>query len=120
MALAASVVDSGRWHVPSLVAGLADANSTTRAVESPQVLGALRLLMRQAMTTPSNKIANVGGNVYGQVGNAPFGSGHQLRISWFVGYQGNIAFAVVELGKSSSISAAPLAGSFLRNIPAGS
>ena len=120
MALAASVVDSGRWHAPSLVTGLADPSSTTRAVESPQVLGALRLLMRDAMTTPSNKVANVGGNVYGQVGNAPFNSGHQLRISWFVGYQGNIAFAVVELGKSSSVSAAPLAGSFLRNIPAGS
>ncbi len=120
MALAASVVDSGRWHAPSLVTGLADPSSTARAAESPQVLGALRLLMREAMTTSSNKLANVGGNVFGQVGNAPFSSGHQLRISWFVGYKGNIAFAVVQLGKSSSVSAAPLAGSFLRNIPTGS
>jgi cell division protein FtsI/penicillin-binding protein 2 len=120
MALAASVVDSGRWHAPSLVAGLADPSTTARGVETPQVLGALRLLMREAMSTSSNKIANVGGNVYGQVGNAAFSPGHQFRISWFVGYRGDIAFAVVELGKSSSVSAAPLAGSFLRNISAGS
>jgi cell division protein FtsI/penicillin-binding protein 2 len=120
MALAASVVDSGRWHSPSLVAGLADPSSTARAVESPQVLTALRLLMHDAMNTSSNKVANVAGNVYGQVGNAPFSSGHQVRIGWFVGYQGNIAFAVVELGDSASASAAPLAGSFLRYIQAGS
>ncbi len=120
MALAASVVDVGRWHAPSLVAGLQDPSSTARAVESPQVLNELRLLMRGAMHTSSNKIANVGGDVYGQVGNAPFYSARHLRISWFVGYQGNVAFAVVELGKSASATAAPLAGSFLRNLQAGS
>jgi cell division protein FtsI/penicillin-binding protein 2 len=120
MALVASVVDSGRWHAPSLVTSLADPSSVPRAVASPQVLTTLRGLMRDAMKTSSNKIANIGGDVHGQAGNSPFGSAGKLHISWFVGYQGGIAFAVAELGTSASASAAPLAGSFLQNLQAGS
>jgi cell division protein FtsI/penicillin-binding protein 2 len=120
MALVASVVDSGRWHAPSLITGVADPSSTARAAASPQVLNALRGLMRETMKTSSNKVADIGGNVSGQVGSAPFGSHHQLRIDWFVGYQGNVAFAVIELANSASASAAPLAGRFLRNLQTGS
>ena len=120
MALAAAVVDSGRWHAPSLVSDLTDASIVPRGAESPQVLAALRGLMRGAAAQGTNKVADIGGNVYGQVGNAPFGANRQLHISWYVGYQGDIAFAVVELGNSASASAAPLAGSFLQNIQTGS
>jgi cell division protein FtsI/penicillin-binding protein 2 len=120
MALVASVVDSGRWQTPSLVTGLADPSSAGRTAVSPQVLASLRGLMRDAMSTSSNRVADVGGNVYGQVGSAPFGSRPSLHINWFVGYRGNIAFAVVQLGSSASDSAAPLAGSFLRSLQAGS
>ncbi len=119
MALVASVVDSGSWHAPSLVAGMSDPSSTTRAAESPQVLAELRGLMRGAVRTSSNQVADVGGDVSGQSGSAPFGSGQQ-HIDWFVGYQGNVAFAVVELANSASQSAAPLAGSFLQKLQAGS
>ena len=119
MALAASVVDSGRWHAPSLVTGMADASSTPHTAASPQVLTELRALMSQAASTGSNAVADVGGSVYGQMGSSAYPSGH-LRLNWFVGYQGNVAFAVVELGKSSSASASALAGSFLQNIQAGS
>ena len=76
--------------------------------------------MREAVRNGSGQAANVGANVYGQVGNALFNAAKHLRISWFVGYQGNIAFAIVELGKSPSASAAPLAGTFLQNIQTGS
>lgn len=119
MALAASVVDSGRWHSPSLVAGLTDSSASERFAANPQVLSELRSLMRAAARTAANRAADVGGNVYGQMGSAPYGT-HQLRVHWFVGYQGDVAFAVVELGKSSSASASALAGSFLQNIHAGS
>jgi len=115
----ASVVDSGSWHAPSLVAGMSDPTSTARAAESPQVLSELRGLMRGAMRTSSNQVANVDGAVSGQSGSAPFGSGQQ-HIDWFVGYQGNVAFAVVELANSASQSASPLAGSFLQKLQAGS
>jgi len=120
MALVAAVVDSGRWQPPSLVEGLADASSAARAPVNAQVLASLRGLMRGAMTTASNRVADVGGDVSGQVGSAPFGGGHGLHINWFVGYRGNIAFAVALLSSSASDSAAPLAGSFLHNLQTGS
>jgi cell division protein FtsI/penicillin-binding protein 2 len=120
MALAASVVDSGRWNAPSLVWGMTDPGSTPRAVESSQVLSALRGLMQSVMAVSQNSAANVGGNVAGQTGSAPFGSG-QLRSNWFVGYQGDIAFAVIQLSSATAApgSAVPLAASFLRDIRAG-
>jgi cell division protein FtsI/penicillin-binding protein 2 len=118
MALAAAVVDSGTWHSPSLVTGEPDPSSAARQAESPQVLSGLRQLMQVAASHGQNKVANVGGDVFAQSGNAPFLSGG-LRLSWFVGYQGNIAFTVIQLGKSAAGSAAPLAASFLQNIQAG-
>lgn len=121
MALAASVVDSGKWHDPSLVTnpGLAGSSSEPRRAISPKVLTELRSLMRDAARSPSNSVADVGGDVYAQAGSARYGSAH-LWINWFVGYRGKIAFAVVGLGKSPSASVASLAGSFLQNIQAGS
>jgi cell division protein FtsI/penicillin-binding protein 2 len=118
MALAAAVVDSGKWHSPSLVTGMADASTEPRSPQSPQVLSELRSLMRQAVANGGGKAADVSSDVAGQVGNAPFAAG--LRISWFVGYQGNIAFAAIELGKSVSGSSASLAGSFLQKLQPGS
>lgn len=119
MALAAAVVDSGKWHPPSLVEGAADPGTASQGVMSPQVLSSLRDLMHAAVTTGAGRAADVGGDVYGQVGNAPAPYAG-FRISWFVGYQANgVAFAVVELGKTASNSAASLAGSFLRHIKTG-
>lgn len=120
MALAAAVVDSGGWHPPSLVPRVQDAGKASEGAMSAQVVSDLRDLMHRTVTAGVGRAANVGGDVYGQLGNAPYGA-HDLRISWFVGYQGSgIAFAVVELGNSPANSAAPLAGSFLRSIRAGS
>jgi cell division protein FtsI/penicillin-binding protein 2 len=123
MALAAAVVASGKWHGPSLVtdpslvAGPAD--STRRGTVSPQVLTELRGMMRDAARTGPNAAADIGGDVYAQTGSAPYGSAH-LWTNWFVGYRGDVAFAVVELGRSASASVSSLAGSFLQNIQAGS
>ena len=59
--------------------------------------------------------------IYGQVGNVSLGPGHDgLRATWFVGYRGDVAFAVLRLTHSSSASAAPVARQFLQNLPAGS
>jgi cell division protein FtsI/penicillin-binding protein 2 len=118
MALAASVVESGRWHDPSLVADADPSNVVTRPV-SAQVLTSLQGLMRDAVAHGSGADANVGGTVHGQVGVAPYGIGSHAWVSWFVGYRGNLAFAVVELVRSPSDAAASLAGTFLRDIQAG-
>ena len=121
MALAASVVDSGKWHAPSLVTdpNLAEPNSAPRGTTSAKVLTELRALMRDAAKSPANAVADIGGDVYAQGGSAHYGSDH-LWINWFVGYRGGIAFAVVELGKSASSSVSSLAGNFLQGIQAGS
>jgi hypothetical protein len=37
-------------------------------------------------------------------------------LSWFVGFRGDIAFTVIESGKTSQLSAAALAGAFLSAI----
>jgi len=57
--------------------------------------------------------------VHGQVGTASLdGSGrHQRWATWFVGYRGDVAFAVLEISGSPRVSAAPLAASFLRAAP---
>ena len=120
MALAAATVDSGKWVAP--VAGDRDRRtrrSSVKATMSPQVLSELQQLMRNEVAHGRGAAAGGGDSLYGQAGVAPFGPRGKMFISWFVGYQGTTAFAVAELVKSPSDVAAPLAGSFLRNIQAG-
>jgi membrane peptidoglycan carboxypeptidase len=82
----------------------------------PKVVSALQTLMRSTVTSGAGQAANVGNMpVYGQVGSTPYGS-TGLRETWFVGFQGNVAFAVLELTRSPGTSAAPLAGQFLAGL----
>jgi cell division protein FtsI/penicillin-binding protein 2 len=119
MALAAATVESGRWVAPSLVTGIPDPKTSVKATMSPAVLSELQQLMRNEVAHGRGSAAGGGDSLYGQAGVAPFGPRGKMFISWFVGYQGTTAFAVAELVKSPSVVAAPLAGSFLRNIQAG-
>jgi cell division protein FtsI/penicillin-binding protein 2 len=118
MALAAGLVRSGTWHAPALVTGPSDPSSAPTKPFTAGIVTSLRALMRATVTRGAGAAANVpGGRVFGQVGNSALGPGPGgLRSIWFVGYQGNIAFAVVEFAKSTNVSAAPLAGQFLRDI----
>jgi cell division protein FtsI/penicillin-binding protein 2 len=123
MALAGAAADSGHWHAPSLVIDSQSSDPNVAAGKdalSSQVLSELQGLMHDAVTHGSGSAANVGGNVYGQVGSAGYGGKGNLSISWFVGYQGDVAFVVAELVKSPSDAAASVAGAFLRNIRTGS
>jgi cell division protein FtsI/penicillin-binding protein 2 len=56
-----------------------------------------------------------GGSVHGKTGTAEFGSKNPPQThAWFVGYQGDVAFAVlVEEGRSGGTVAAPVAKKFL-------
>ena len=124
MALAAAVVKSGAWHRPALVTSPSpvDPKLSPPAAFTPQVVGTLRSLMRGTVTSGDGRPASARGHaVYGQVGNVSLGPGQQgLRASWFVGYRGNVAFALVELTRSPLTSVAPAAGEFLRELPANS
>jgi cell division protein FtsI/penicillin-binding protein 2 len=119
MALAAAVVQSGTWHAPTLVTSPPDPAVSPRVPFGSQVVSALRTLMRSTVTSGAGHAADVAGApVYGQVGNAPLATGG-LRAAWFIGYQGNIAFAVLDLTTSAATSAAPTAGQFLSQMQAG-
>ena len=108
MAMVAAAVDSGAWHTPQFIEDSADPSGTAL---NPSNMTELRSLMRAAVRSGAAQAANLPGTpVYGQVGLVRTGS---TWTSWFVGFRGNIAFTVVESGKTSQLSAAALAGAFL-------
>lgn len=108
MAMVAAAVDSGSWHTPEVLEGSADPLGS--ALHSSD-MNVLRALMRNAVRSGAARAASVpGAPVYGQVGLVHTASGW---MSWFVGYRGNVAFTVIESGRTSQLSAAALAGAFL-------
>ena len=108
MAMVAAVVDSGNWHTPIVTQGAPDPAGT--ALNSA-AMSALRDLMRTTVRSGAGQAASLpGAPVYGQVGLVHTGS---TWTSWFVGFRGNIAFTVIESGKTAQLSAAALAGAFL-------
>jgi cell division protein FtsI/penicillin-binding protein 2 len=119
MAVVAAQVATGSWHEPSLVTRPPDAQQSRRSPFAMTTLTSLRSLMRDAVTSGAARGANISGHpVSGQVGTTLLSSGrHQKWATWFVGYRGDIAFAVLEFSRSPRISAAPLAASFLRSAP---
>jgi cell division protein FtsI/penicillin-binding protein 2 len=110
MAMVAAAVDAGRWHVPQMIQASSEPASTSGTTLDPDVMSALRGLMRGAVRSGAAGAASVGGaQVYGQVGLVHTGSGW---LSWFVGYRGDVAIAAIESGKTPQLSAAALAGAF--------
>jgi cell division protein FtsI/penicillin-binding protein 2 len=118
MALAAGLVQSGRWVPPSLVTTPGDPPAAGARPFDGQVIASLRSLMRATVTSGAGEAADVAGRpVYGQIGSTVPGSvGKGLGSSWFVGYQGGVAFAILEFTRSPDTSAATLAGTFLSNL----
>ena len=119
MALVAAQVATGTWHEPSLVTRPPDAQQSRQAPFSMTTLNSLRGLMRDAVASGAAHGANVSGRpVYGQVGTTLLSSGKRQKwATWFVGYRGDIAFAVLEFSGSPRTSAAPLAAGFLGAAP---
>jgi cell division protein FtsI/penicillin-binding protein 2 len=119
MADVAAQVATGTWHQPSLVTRPPDARVSRQSSFAGTTLASLRAMMREAVRSGAARGANVSGHpVYGQVGTTLLTSGkHQKWATWFVGYRGDIAFAVVEFSRSPRVSATPLAASFLRSAP---
>jgi cell division protein FtsI/penicillin-binding protein 2 len=111
MAMVAAAVDSGSWHVPQVIEDSPDPPSKPGIALDASAMSALRGLMRGAVRSGAAQAASLpGAQVYGQVGLVHTGSGW---MSWFVGYRGGIAVAVIESGRTPRLSAAALAGAFL-------
>jgi cell division protein FtsI/penicillin-binding protein 2 len=113
MATVAAEVAAGTGRSPVLLP--TETPATWQAPLSETGLSELRQLMRLAVTSGSAQAANLPGTpVYGQAGVVQ--SGKHSFVSWFVGYRGSLAVAVLETGSTASQAAAALAGTFLKSV----
>ena len=119
MALVAGQVDSGTAHLPSLLVGAKDPKQGDPPFAAAN-LATLRALMRATVHDGAARQADLAGRpVSGQVGTVAVRTGkHPVWASWFVGYRGDVAIAVLEFSHSSATSAAPLAAQILTAAPA--
>jgi cell division protein FtsI/penicillin-binding protein 2 len=121
LAVMAGSVARGSAIAPALVTKPApeDGARDPKALD-PEVTSQLRSLMGLVVTEGSAEVLrNVpGGVVRGKTGTAEHGTKNPPEThAWFVGYQGDVAFAVlVETGKSGGTVAAPVAKAFLTNL----
>jgi cell division protein FtsI/penicillin-binding protein 2 len=112
MATIAAEVAAGTGHSPTLLP--TDSSADWQAPVSGTALSALRNLMRLAVKSGSAHAADVPGlPVYGQAGVVQ--SAAHSYLSWFVGYRGDVAVAVLETGSTPQQAAAALAGTFLKS-----
>ncbi|MGB9378025.1 MAG: penicillin-binding transpeptidase domain-containing protein [Mycobacteriales bacterium] len=120
--LMAATVAHGTVPTPSLIAGKpATAKQPPPAGPPANLLPSLRDFTRAVVTEgTATLLAGVpGGPVAGKTGTAEFGSSAQPQAhSWFVGYQGDVAFAVfVYGGQTSGVLANPIARNFVTRLP---
>jgi cell division protein FtsI/penicillin-binding protein 2 len=119
MASVAAAVGSGQWHAPSLTTDPATSAPTAPALDAG-VLATLRTFMA-SVTQPGGTADGAGlpPGTFSKTGTAEFGSGNPPEThAWFIGYRGNLAFAViVEGGGVGGRVAAPIAAKFLNAVP---
>jgi Penicillin binding protein transpeptidase domain/NTF2-like N-terminal transpeptidase domain len=114
----AAAVQNGTWRPPQLVLSPAPAQTAKPQALSPAVLAALRPMMRAVVTVGTAAHVGFPAGVFGKTGTAEFGSGsNPPSHAWFVGYRGDLAFAVlVEGGGVGADASGPIANAFLRNL----
>lgn len=116
MATVAAAVASGTWHSPRL---LESADPPAGRALEPGVAETLRELMYLVVEEGTGVAARLPGEpVGGKTGTAEYGTARPPRShAWFVGFRGDLAFAVlVEDGGFGGSVAAPIARSFLSDL----
>ncbi|WP_433353463.1 penicillin-binding transpeptidase domain-containing protein [Microtetraspora malaysiensis] len=124
MALVAGAVKSGTWRPPVLVTSPSSPDPTAEVAPAappapvpldPTVVEQIRTLMRAGVTSGSARAAAAPGDpVYGVAAGIGYVVKKQRRdLSWFVGWQGDIAVAVLAESTDAS-AAATVAGRFFR------
>lgn len=121
MANVAATVDSGSLHLPRLVSGAADDTAPAQALD-PNVVADLRSMMQAVVSSPLGTAAGAGlpAGTLGKTGTAEFGNANPPQTdAWFIGYHGDLAFAVLVVGGGvGGAVAAPIATKFLNAVGA--
>ena len=114
MASIAATAASGSYRAPTL---LADDAPEPQEVMSPRIRRHLRQMMRAVVEDGTGRSADLPGEpVYGKTGTAQFDGGVQTH-AWFIGFRGDLAFAVVVEGAGhGGAVAAPVARDFLQRL----
>jgi len=112
MALVAATAQHGSTPTPSLIAGQTTQSDTAPTQIPAGTVASLKVLMRAVVTDGTGKaVAGVSPPVYGKTGTAQFGDGSTSH-GWFVGYQGDLAFAFLLVDAGSSVPAVTVADAF--------
>lgn len=112
MALMVATVARGAPVVPELIRGRPTQTLVPATAPDPAALEQLRPMMRAVVTEgTATKLAGLG-EVYGKTGTAEFTDDGRAH-GWFVGYRGDIAFAVLVVDGGSSEAAVLVAERFL-------
>jgi len=116
MANVAATVDSGSLHLPRLVVTAPDDSTPAQAL-NPTIVSDLRTMMNAVVTSSIGTAAGAGlpAGTFGKTGTAEFGTANPPQTdAWFIGYNGDLAFAVLVVGGGvGGVVAAPIAAKFL-------
>ncbi|BBZ61338.1 penicillin-binding protein [Mycolicibacterium monacense] len=115
MALVAATVAAGQTPVPRLIEGRDTVVTGAHEPVRPEVVEALRPMMRLVVTNGTAKDLAGAGDVRGKTGEAEFAGGSH---SWFAGYRGDLAFAALIVGGGSSEYAVQMLRGMLDGLPA--
>jgi hypothetical protein len=117
-ATVAAAIQSGMWRPPVLVTRPAPRQTARPRKVSSAILAALRPMMRAVVTSGTASGVGFPPGVHGKTGTAEYGSGpNPPSHAWFIGYRGDLAFAVlVEGGGVGADASAPIASAFLRKL----
>ncbi|MEU6207585.1 penicillin-binding transpeptidase domain-containing protein [Micromonospora musae] len=121
LAAATAAVARGHFAQPKLLLDPAPAKAAPPGQPlKPESVQAVRAMMREVVTVgTASALKDVPGQpVHGKTGTAEYDNNPAHTHAWFVGWQGDVAFAVfVEKGGASTASAVPIAERFLRALP---
>ncbi|MFJ2738302.1 penicillin-binding transpeptidase domain-containing protein [Streptomyces sp. NPDC087440] len=117
MASVAATVKDGTFRQPVLVPDAVKQRAEAPLRLEPAVASQLRTLMRAVVTEGSGKaLRGMAGEPGAKTGTAEYGDASPPRThAWFIGYRGDLAFAVlIEDGGSGGKDAGPVAAEFLK------